>query len=100
MRRNICCEVSGTPSGCDGLLTAYRRSPLRFDLRLLSRNPAGCQQANRGERCADIGDQFVESRLTPISIAQRSYARARNTRRPRGIDRLAIAAFGESTRRL
>jgi len=34
---------SGTPSGCVRSYAAYRRSPLRFDLRLLSNNPAGCR---------------------------------------------------------
>ena len=57
MRRNICCEVSGTPSGCDGLLTAYRRSPLRFDLRLLSRNPAGCQKATSSSNARTHADR-------------------------------------------
>src|SRR3989442_835277 len=35
-------QDSGTPPGCKSFSIAFRRSALRSDLRLLSRNPSGC----------------------------------------------------------
>jgi hypothetical protein len=77
MRTLLIVRCSGTPWGCMAFLDGFRWSPLRFDHRLISGNPPGCE----AQYCSPVGSKHIAVHraelLTPLGIRNRGRQVAR-----------------------